>query len=265
MAGLQQESIAAAVSASRRAVVVVSSMADLSAIPPTGGGHATDRELSGIGGFHLRRGITRTARISMGTLDLTATYTITLDDGTTPQAASHDAAAAGDATAGDVLAGIAAAIAGTSGTNAIAAAAYDADAAEVLITWRARVATGISAAATGTGVLAVDADPESATAILYSRLPATVARTNDTDADAAIVEAATAWEVVYLGASPLILSLADGLGWRDGMDVGGFAGFAWLAEDVAGHAQDGAAAGSVTPTYRAPAAYFARSTTAEGA
>lgn len=257
---IQSLSLSAALSAARRAVIVVRSLRDVQTLPPDDGGHDVSGQLSAVAGFHLRRGIVRSARIAIDTLDLTAVYTVTFPNGTTTPTATYDAGGAGAADAADVLDGIAAAIEALSGADDVATASHNTDATRVDVAWKARVATGITVAATGTGVLTCEADPESATAILYSRMPENVARSAVEADNPAIRQAASAWEVVYLGASPLALSLTDGMGWRDALDVGGFAGFAWLAEDVAGHANDG---GSVTLT--APAAYIARSVNEDGA
>lgn len=251
-------SILAALSAARLAVTLRVALISSIVAAARGGGYDTGSQLSAIAGYQLRRGIFRTARLTVDTLDLTATYTITLPLGATIPSAAYDANAGGAADLADVLAGIVAAVEGDAPSTAVVAVV--ADATGIDVTWRARVATGITTAATGTGDLACEATPETATALLYSRLPTTIAGTSDEAANLAISEAAGAWESVWLGAAPLALALTDGQGWRESIDAGGYAGFAWITEALGGHADDGG-----TVTLKDPAAYVARSTDAAGA
>lgn len=114
---------------------------------------------------------TRTSRVTITTLDLTATYSITINDGGGAVSASYDAAAGAAADEEDVILGLRDAINGAAGIG-VTAVAEDSDAGgtydTIRITGDAEADYAITAfSATGTGVMAVEADPVSASMRLF--------------------------------------------------------------------------------------------------
>lgn len=93
----------------------------------------------------------RTARVTVTTLDLTATYTVTVDG----VACAYNAGGAGAADLGDVLDGIAAAINAAAVSDIVEA---EVDDETVVVTGLGGDHWSVAIAATGTGVLACETD-----------------------------------------------------------------------------------------------------------
>ena len=142
----------------------------LTAIPSGSAGLALQSRVLTHVAVDLRANISgRTARIAVGALDLTATYTVTIDG----VACAYDAGGGGAATLADVLAGIAAAI--TTSASALVVATVDSTEEEVQI--RSLASTGVAVTAftaTGTGALTCEAEPASADVEIYCQTVAPV-------------------------------------------------------------------------------------------
>lgn len=135
----------------------------LTAIPSGSNGVALQDRVVAHVGVNLRSSLAgRTARLSVTTLDLAATYSVTVDG----VACSHNAATLPDTTLAQVLQGIATAVNTTAAS--IAQATVDADTNEVVIRSLGVEGVAITAfAASGTGVIAVEAEPVSADVELW--------------------------------------------------------------------------------------------------
>lgn len=106
----------------------------------------------------------RTDVLTVATLDLTATYTVTIDG----NAVAYDANADGAADLADVLAGIAAALTADGTVGPLMTAVVDADETQITIQSTSEDGYTLAISATGTGVLAAASEPATCTMRLWA-------------------------------------------------------------------------------------------------
>lgn len=177
----------------------------------------------------------RTSRVVITTADLTTTvYTVTIDGNAVVYDASSELPA--DATA--LVAGIASAIDsdGTVGAIVDAVADPDAPTTTILITGKSKATYSISAkAVSGTGALTCNADAATAKLQVYFTA-------------GGIVKSGSTGSPNRWKAPPSGLWDIDRHGFTERLDCAGFDRVAVELHTIAGHANDGAASGSVSIT-----------------
>jgi hypothetical protein len=226
--GLQTESLRLAVSQGMRGISVQVPLVSTTALPPVDGGYPTQGQIAAVGMVSLRRsacGLRRTARIGVTTADLTATYTLTLGSVVVAYDASLGSATDAEELAAEWIADIEA------DPAADALVEVEQDGAAILVTWRSATATTIDATATGSGVLAVEADPEGAVVQVLTRQDPAAAQVPAPNA-APVAAVLRRWkQAAEVTVGPL--------GWVQTLDVRGQLAVALWAPVVVGVAGDG--------------------------
>lgn len=178
----------------------------------------------------LRRRIDkRSAYVTVGTLDLTATYNVSIDG----NLASYNAGGAGAASLADVLTGIRDAINGTPAVAAIVTATLsdeDGDGVDdtVVVIGDTEVDFYIVESATGAAVLSVVADAVSAGATLYARVRGQAKNESTT------APASSGWFKVSGGEWAVEIE-----GLIERVEVSGLSDGFVMLDSITGHASDG--------------------------
>jgi hypothetical protein len=173
----------------------------------------------------------REANVTIATLDLTATYTITIDG----NAAAYDAAAAGAADAADVIQGISDAINAAPAVSAIVTSIAqdldgDGDVDNVRIRGDAEADYSITVAATGSGDLDCEADASSCELRLFATMRGSKYDSSHED------PSATGWRLINAATYTV-----DYRGIVERIVVAGLNRLYVEVDSVAGHASDSGA------------------------
>lgn len=224
--------------------------------PGAGGCPLPDGTLAVNTGVQLRYSApNRRAIITVGTVDLTCNYVVTVTDTARgiSETDTYDATAGAPADLAALLIQWKASIDASNVANYVDTAITDDG---LILTWIATAATGLTVTQSSSAILTVGLEYEEANARLYRRDTARVVIADATDKAAAETAIASWQPHADLTGEPIVLGLQLGQGWRrSALPVAGASALAWLTSALSGHADDGGSSSGVTVSYVDPV-YF---------